>query len=141
MIILAVGKMTTKGLNETLNHYLKQLRQLEIIEIKESNMNEEGRKILRHIKSNDYVATLEIEGTPFSSVSLSNLLARKKQYASGRIVFVIGGSDGLDKRVKDRSDQALSMSHMTFPHQFARVMLVEQLYRAQKIQDGHPYHK
>ncbi|MGB0174794.1 MAG: 23S rRNA (pseudouridine(1915)-N(3))-methyltransferase RlmH [Acholeplasmataceae bacterium] len=141
MTIIAVGKMTTKGLSDAMNHYKKQLRDLEIIEVKESSMKDEADKIMKLIKPNDFVITLEIEGKSFSSESLAELLKEKKLYLQGRIVYVIGGSDGLDDSIKRLSHLKISMSKMTFPHQLARVMLVEQIYRAQKILEKHPYHK
>lgn len=141
MTIIAVGKMTTKGLLEAINHYTKQLRDLDIVEVKESSMKDEAEKIIKLIKPNDFIITLEIDGESFSSESLSELLKEKKLYSQGRIVYIIGGSDGLDESVKRLSHLKISMSKMTFPHQLARVMLVEQIYRAQKILEKHPYHK
>ena len=141
MTIIAVGKMTTKGLSEAVNHYKKQLRDLDVIEIKESSMKDEAEKIIKLIKPNDVVITLEIEGESFSSERLSEFLNEKKLYGQGRIIFVIGGSEGLDESIKRLSHLKISLSKMTFPHQLARVMLVEQIYRAQKILEKHPYHK
>jgi len=141
MTIIAVGKMTTKGLNDTMKHYLKQIKKLEVIEVKESTMEEEAVKIHKLLKKDDYIVTLEIEGEQLSSPALSLFLEEKKQYFGGRIVFIIGGSEGLHQSIKSISHKKISMSLMTFPHQIARVLLVEQLYRAQKISDKHPYHK
>ena len=110
MTIIAVGKMTTKGLSDAMNHYKKQLRDLEIIEVKESSMKDEADKIMKLIKPNDFVITLEIEGKSFSSESLAELLKEKKLYLQGRIVYVIGGSDGLDDSIKRLSHLKISMS-------------------------------
>lgn len=141
MTIIAVGKLTTKGIYETINHYLKQMKHIEIIEIKESNIIDEANKIIKNIKPTDHIITLEIEGEIISSEQLSNYLAEKKHSLQGRFVFIIGGHEGLANEIKQLSHKKVSLSKMTFPHQIARLLLIEQLYRVTKIQSHHPYHK
>ena len=141
IIIISVGKVTTKGLKESMQHYLKQMKHIDIIEIKESNLNEEAQKIIKHIKPDDHVMTLEIEGDLMSSETLSQYIDDKQQHVRGNILFIIGGHEGLGEEVKALSKKKISLSKMTFPHQIARLMLIEQLYRAHKIQSHHPYHK
>ena len=103
-------------------------------------MDEEGRDILARIREDDLVTALCIDGKEMDSVAFANHLSA--MMARGRrIVFVIGGSLGLSQAVLERADARLSFSPMTFPHQLARIMLLEQIYRACKIQAGERYHK
>lgn len=149
MKLICVGKLKEKYLQEAVAEYQKRISRytkLEIIEIADASFNEveknkdyEGEKILSHIKEKDYVITLEILGTELNSVSFSQNLEKKE--ALGSLVFVIGGSDGLSEKVKSRSNQALSFSKLTFPHQLFRVLLLEQIYRSYKIRNHETYHK
>ena len=104
-------------------------------------MLREGESILQRIRPGDYVVALTIPGKQWDSPGLSRHLSELKLRGVGRIVFVIGGSLGLSDPVKARADEELSMSKMTFPHQLARIMLLEQLYRCMKIEAGERYHK
>ena len=101
----------------------------------------EGEAILAKIRPGDRVIALTIGGKRRSSEELAKHLEELKASGVSRLAFVIGGSLGLGKNVLDRADEELSMSPMTFPHQLARVMLLEQLYRAEKISAGERYHK
>ena len=101
----------------------------------------EGEAILAKIRPGDRVIAMTIGGKRRSSEELAKHLEEMKVGGVGRTVFVIGGSLGLGKNVLERADEELSMSPMTFPHQLARVMLLEQLYRAEKINAGERYHK
>ena len=101
----------------------------------------EGEAILSRIRPGDRVIALTIGGKARSSEDLARHLRELKTAGCGRLVFVIGGSLGLGENVLARADEELSMSAMTFPHQLARVMLLEQLYRAEKINAGERYHK
>lgn len=141
IVIIAVGKVTTKGLKESMHHYLKQLKHIDIIEIKESNLSDEAQKIVKQIKPEDHIITLEIDGDFITSESLSSYIEDKQQHTRGNILFIIGGHEGLGDEVKALSHRKMSLSKMTFPHQIARLILIEQLYRAHKIQTRHPYHK
>lgn len=155
--ILCIGKLKEKYWTEAVREYAKRIggfAKLEIVELKEAKlpknaspadeaavMRKEGESILAQIKDGDYVVALEVEGEMLDSVALSKHMA--KVFGSGRSTmdFVIGGSLGLSPEVKKRADLGLSFSRMTFPHQLARVMLLEQVYRAFKIQAGETYHK
>ena len=101
----------------------------------------EGEQLLARIRPSDYVIALTIEGTMRDSEELSRHLTQLTVQGRSSIVFVIGGSLGLSEEVVQRADEQLSMSRMTFPHQLARVMLYEQVYRAMKIASGERYHK
>ena len=141
--IVCVGKVKEKYLQEAISDYMKRLskyHKVEIIELEDSNMNEEKVKILKHIDSRDYVITLDIEGKELSSIELAEKLD-KTFITNSNICFVIGGSYGLDKEVKERSNFSLSFSKLTFPHQLFRVILLEQIYRSFKILNNETYHK
>ena len=155
--IICVGKVKEKFFRDAIDEYRKRLSKfatLEIVELqdemtpdKASKAEEdkillkEGNRILDKIKDTDFVISLEIEGKKLTSEGLADKLNAICVYGSSTIDFVIGGSLGLDPLVKKRSDFALSFSDMTFPHQLMRVVLLEQIYRAFKINAGEPYHK
>lgn len=120
--------------------------ELNPIEIKDENLTakillDEGEKILSNIKPQDYVITMEIKGKPFSSEEFAQKIEEITNDGTQEIVFVIGSSCGIGKNVSDRANLKMSMSKMTFLHQFARLILVEQIYRAFKIIKGETYHK
>lgn len=152
--IIALGKIKEKFLKDGIDEFLKRLTpycsvevvELSPIEIKDENLIErvlaqEGEKILACIKPQSYVITLEIEGKMLSSEDFSVKLENLINSGVGEVVFVIGSSCGIFKTVSDRADFKLSMSKMTFLHQFARLILVEQIYRAFKIMKKETYHK
>ena len=97
-------------------------------------------KYLKHIYKKDYVVTLEIEGKQLTSVELSNKI-QELETTNPNITFIIGGSYGLSKEIKELSNYKLSFSKLTFPHQLFRVILLEQIYRAYKINNNEEYHK
>ena len=120
--------------------------ELNPIEIKDENLTakillDEGEKILSNIKPQDYVITMEIKGKQFSSEQFAQKIEEITNDGTQEIVFVIGSSCGIGKNVSDRANLKMSMSKMTFLHQFARLILVEQIYRAFKIIKGETYHK
>lgn len=148
MKIICVGKIKEKFFVDAIEEYSKRISKytkLDIIEISdESNetiaLKKEGDKILSKIKDNDYVITLEIEGNSLSSLEFAKKIDNNFN-SNKNLTFVIGGSYGLSDLVKQRSDYQLSFSKLTFPHQMFRVMLLEQIYRAYKINNNENYHK
>lgn len=154
--VIAVGQMKEKHYRCAAEEYVKRLSRYdrtEVIEIPDMpeplRANEaalqkialqEGEKILEAIRPGDYVIALCIGGKQYSSEGLAEKIADMKLRAA-RPVFVIGASNGLGENVLERADERLSFSPMTFPHQLARVMLLEQLYRACKINANERYHK
>lgn len=138
--IIAVGKLSTPGYKTALDHYTKQMSKFNIIETKETTMIKEAIAIEKQIDAKAYIIVLTIEGKPLSSEQLAESL-RKPLELGQKIQCIIGGSEGLSDSIKQRAHLNLSLSSMTFPHQLARVMLIEQLYRATKIIEKHPYHK
>lgn len=152
--IIALGKIKEKFLKEGIDEFLKRLTpyaaveiiELSPIEIKDENLtqralDEEGEKILSHIKPQSYVITMEINGRQFSSEEFSQKIENLTNEGQSEIIFVIGSSCGISKNVSARANLKMSMSKMTFLHQFARLILVEQIYRAFKIIKGETYHK
>ena len=155
--IIAVGKLKEKPYRQMADEYLKRLSrygkfaEVELPDlpepvnaspaIQEQIKEREGEAILAKIKPSDYVIALTIPGRQWDSPGLSRHLTELSTRGKSDIVFLIGGSLGLSRKCVSRADEELSMSAMTFPHQLARVMLLEQLYRAMKIQSGERYHK
>jgi len=141
MKIIAIGKTRNKNLINLNNFFLKQMKNLKIEIISKSNKFDENVKIMKKIKQRDYVIALDSQGESIDSIKFSNLINSSKTYINKEIVFVIGGSEGLDKNIIARADKVLSFSKLTFQHQIVRLLLIEQIYRAKKIQENHPYHK
>ncbi len=152
--IIALGKIKERFLKEGVDEFLKRLTpyssieilELAPIEIRDENLtekvlDEEGEKILALIKPSSFVVTLEIGGKMFSSEEFSAKIGNLINDGVSELIFVIGSSCGLSKKVSARADLKMSMSKMTFLHQFARLILVEQIYRAFKIMKGEKYHK
>ena len=155
--ILCVGKLRERYWSEACGEYLKRLsaycrpRIIELPEVRlpdspspaqiERALAQEGAALLQRLPSSSLLFSLCIEGEPFTSEALSQTLARYAINGAGSFSCAIGGSFGLSEAVKRRSALRLSMSGMTFPHTLARVMLLEQLYRAFSIQAHAKYHK
>ena len=155
--ILTVGKIKEKYLKDAIAEYSKRLSKyckLEIIEVadektpdnasevvEEGIRNKEGERLLKYIKDDAFVITLEINGKLLTSEELSDKINKLGIGGTSHIIFVIGGSIGLGKEVLKRSNFALSFSKMTFPHQLMRVILLEQVYRSYRIVNNEPYHK
>ena len=156
--IIAVGKIKEKFYKEAIEEYLKRMssyNNIEIIVVADEPAGEnlskkeieqvkekEGEKILNKVKDDDYVVSLEILGKEETSESFAKFIETERSEGFGRnLVFIIGGSNGLSKAVSQRSNKKQSFSKMTYPHQLMRVILIEQIYRAFRIINGHPYHK
>lgn len=141
--IICCGKLKEQYLQDGCLEYQKRLGKytnLQIIELKDSTMEQEKEEILKHINKKDYIITLEILGNNLTSTQLAekidNILLNNPN-----ITFIIGGSDGLHEDIKKISNYALSFSTLTFPHQLFRLMLLEQVYRCFKINHNETYHK
>lgn len=155
--ILTVGKIKEKYLRDAIAEYTKRLSKyckLELIEVadektpdtasqtvEEGIRDKEGQRILKYIKDDMYVITLEIEGKMLTSEEIAEKIKNLGIQGKSSIAFVIGGSIGLGKEVLKRADFSLSFSKMTFPHQLMRVILLEQIYRSFRINSKEPYHK
>ncbi|MBM7653823.1 23S rRNA (pseudouridine(1915)-N(3))-methyltransferase RlmH [Neobacillus cucumis] len=155
--IITVGKLKEKYLRQGIEEYLKRLSayaKVEVVEVADEKAPEElselemlqvkqkeGERILAKISQDTYVIALAIQGKLQSSEELANTLDKLATYGKSKIAFVIGGSLGLNEEVLKRSNEQLSFSRMTFPHQLMRLILVEQIYRAFRINRNEPYHK
>ena len=152
--IIALGKIKEKFLKDGIEEFLKRLTpytnieivELTPIEINDENLihktlEQEAEKILVNIKPNSYVITLEIQGKQLSSEDFAKKINEITINGVNEIVFIIGSSHGISNTVSKRADFKLSISKMTFLHQFARLLLVEQIYRAFKILKNETYHK
>ena len=155
--ILTVGKIKEKYLNDGIAEYAKRLSRyckLNFIQVTDEKTPDkasdalnrqiketEGNRLLSHIREQDYVIALAIDGKMLDSVELSDLIARLGVQGKSSIVFVIGGSLGLSDAVLKRADYKLSFSRMTFPHQLMQMILLEQIYRGYRIMNHEPYHK
>ncbi|MDR4950207.1 23S rRNA (pseudouridine(1915)-N(3))-methyltransferase RlmH [Neobacillus cucumis] len=155
--IITVGKLKEKYLRQGIEEYLKRLSayaKVEVVEVADEKAPEElselemlqvkqkeGERILAKINQDTYVIALAIQGKLQSSEELANTLDKLATYGKSKIAFVIGGSLGLSEDVLKRSNEQLSFSRMTFPHQLMRLILIEQIYRAFRINRNEPYHK
>ncbi|MCE5005272.1 23S rRNA (pseudouridine(1915)-N(3))-methyltransferase RlmH [Staphylococcus chromogenes] len=155
--IIAVGKLKEKYWKQAIAEYEKRLNaytKIDIIEVPDEKAPEtmsdkeieqvkekEGQRILAKVKPQSTVITLEIQGKMLSSEGLAKELDQRMTQGASDFTFIIGGSNGLHQDVMKRSNFALSFSKMTFPHQMMRVVLLEQVYRAFKINRGEAYHK
>lgn len=152
--VLAVGRLKERFYEDAQKEYLKRLSafaKVEVTELREElrgpgvtgemALTREKESILQRIPKDAIVIALCIEGKEMSSPQLASWLGEKMEGGASRFCFVIGGSEGLHQEVKQRADLRLSMSPMTFPHHLARIMVLEQLYRAFDIRRGGKYHK
>lgn len=142
IIILAVGKMSKSPEKEMMDRYLKRMKTpIKIKEISSDSMREkECERILSQLTSDDWVVSLDLAGKQYDSKGFSEAVS-DWQTRKQRLVFIIGGAEGLTQSVIDRSDATLSFGKVTWPHMVVRALLAEQLFRAQAIADNHPYHK
>lgn len=155
--IITVGKLKEKYLKDAIAEYSKRLSKyckLEIVEVADEKTPEnasevvedairskEAERILKYVKEDAFVMTLEIAGKQLTSEEFADKIEQLGVRGTSHIIFIIGGSIGLGKEVLAKSDFALSFSKMTFPHQLMRVILLEQVYRSYRIISGEPYHK
>ena len=155
--VIKVGKIKEKYLRAAIAEYSNRLSRycrLEIIEVadertpdqaseavEENIRTKEGERLLKYVRDDMYVITLEIGGKMLTSEQFAEKIETLGIQGKSSIAFVIGGSIGLGREVLKRSDYALSFSKMTFPHQLMRVVLLEQVYRGYRIINGEPYHK
>lgn len=156
--IICIGKIKEKYFTDAIAEYAKRLTafcKFNIVELSEERIksntpnqsqideviSSEGKRIMQKISPSDYVVAMCIEGKLMSSEELSKLIDNASVSGKSTVDFIIGGSYGLDESVKKRADVCLSMSKMTFPHQMARMILSEQIYRAFEISSNGKYHK
>ena len=155
--IITVGKIKEKYLKDAIAEYSKRLSKyckLDIVEVADEKTpdnasevvenqirSKEAERILKHVKDDAFLITLEINGKQLTSEELAKKIDTLGIQGHSHIIFIIGGSIGLGQEVLSKSNYALSFSKMTFPHQLMRVILCEQVYRCFRIINGEPYHK
>ena len=153
---IAVGKLKEKYWKEAFSEYAKRLTKytkVELIEIDEEKISvendsmmkiskdKEGERILKKVANNDYVILFDVQGKSMDSIELAKKIQSLIDQGNANLCFILGGSYGFSDEVYARSQAKISISKMTFPHQFARIMAIEQVYRAYKINNNEKYHK
>ena len=144
--VIAVGKLKERFWKDACAEYLKRLggyAKVAVREVPDSSLDREAGAVLSALDASGatHVVLLDVNGTPTSSEQLAAKLDAWALSGNSRVAFVIGGSDGVAKSVSQRANEALSFGPITLPHNLARVVLLEQVYRACKINKGEPYHK
>ena len=155
--IICVGKVKESFYRDAINEFTKRLSKyckVNIYEVADEKtpdkaseeqenkiLLKEGERIQKHMKEEDYVFALAIEGKKYDSVSFANEIEKLGIQGNSTIDFIIGGSLGIDANIKKRADRLISFSDMTFPHQLMRIILLEQIYRGFRIINNEPYHK
>ncbi len=147
--VAAIGRVRRGPERDLIENYRKRLSwAVTIREVEEKRplpMAErrarEGERLLAAVPDGALLVALDEKGRQFSSEEFADQLGNWRESGRRELAFAIGGADGLDRAVTDRATMLLALGRMTWPHMMARCMLVEQLYRAQQIQAGHPYHK
>ena len=142
--ILCVGKIKEKYLNDFINDYktrITKYSKIEIIELKDSDINKESEEILKNINEKDFNIIMDINGKEIDSIELSNLIDKTFTSGYNTITFIIGASNGVTDEVKSKCNLRLSFSKLTFPHGIFRGILLEQIYRSFKILNNESYHK
>ena len=155
--VIAVGKVKDKWLKDGIDEYLKRLKaydKMEVIEtadlkVPESNSDkeneiakiEEGRKVLKQVKDDEYVILLDLKGKANDSVSMAKYIQNLYDTSKSKITFIIGGSLGVSDEVKRRANYMWKIAEVTLPHQLCRLVLLEQIYRCFRINHNEPYHK
>ena len=150
--IVAVGKIKEKSLSQLIEEYKKRIgaySKIEIIEVSDEPNDRlsdekvkeiEGQRIIKQLKKDSYVILLSLKGKQMDSIKFSREIEKINTYNSSHITFVIGGSVGVSEQVEQRADLLLKLSEMTFPHNIARLLILEQIYRAYKILNNETYH-
>lgn len=155
--IIAIGKIKEAYLKEGINEYLNRIKpycQIEILEVNDESVSDspkdaeikkvkdiEGERVLKLLKPNDYLIGLDLNKKQFTSPEFAKYIENKFVQGGSSITFVIGGSYGLSDALKERCNDSISLSNMTFLHQMTRLILLEQIYRAFKINRNETYHK
>ncbi len=140
--IIAAGKIKDRRLRDLVDDYLKRagaMARVEVVEVRDSEPEREARDMVAKLGSTqgqERVIAMDEHGTDLTSRQLAKLLG---QY--GSLSFIIGGADGLGSAVRNRADQTVRLSQMTFTHEMARLVLIEQIYRGLSILRGKPYHR
>ncbi|MGB4058259.1 MAG: 23S rRNA (pseudouridine(1915)-N(3))-methyltransferase RlmH [Alphaproteobacteria bacterium] len=146
--IIAIGRLKKGPYHELAQEYLKRTRWDLTIHELESRYTEarhiqedEARKIKEHIKDDAFIIVMDERGDGLRSLDFAKTIEKLQNNSENHIQFIIGGADGLTDEIRGRANLLLSFGQQTWPHMLARIMLMEQIYRAQQILSGHPYHR
>ena len=142
--IICIGKLKEEYLIKMCDDYktrINKYHKLDIIELKDSNIEEEGNLISKQIKKYDYVIGLDIKAKSIDSIQFKDKILNQFNQGKSSICFIIGGSDGILEKTKKEFDELISFSNLTFPHGLFRAILLEQIYRSMKIINNEKYHK
>ena len=141
--IICVGKLKEKYLSDGVLDYLNRIRKyhkISLVELNDSNIQNEGNEIIKHIDKKDFIICMDIDGENMSSLEFANFID-KTFIINSNITFIIGGSDGIRDDIKKMANYRFSFSKLTFPHGLFRLILLEQIYRSFKILNNESYHK
>jgi len=141
--LAVIGKLKDAALKSLYDEYNKRLEwKLKVHEFEgQSSREQEGALLIKALQPPSYLILLDEGGENLKSETFATLISDIQIHHQGKMTFVIGGADGLSDEIKLKANKMLSFGQMTWPHLFVRVMLMEQLYRAQQILKGHPYHR
>ena len=142
--IICVGKLKEEYLIKMCDDYKKRINKyhkLDIVELKNSNINEEGNLISKLIKKYDYVIGLDIKGKKINSIQFKDKILNQFNQGKSSMCFIVGGSDGILEKTKKEFDENISFSDLTFPHGLFRAILLEQIYRSMKMINNEKYNK
>ncbi len=140
--IICIGKIKEDYLKKLINDYydrIKKYYKIEIIELRDSNLEEEKMEIQKYLSGNNYIISLDINGEKLDTLQFKDII--EKNIGNYNIIFIIGSSYGLSEEIKKVSNKLISFSDMTFPHGLFRGILLEQIYRSFKIMNNESYHK
>jgi 23S rRNA (pseudouridine1915-N3)-methyltransferase len=141
-LVLAVGRIKERGIREAIDDYMSRVDHhlpIEELEVRDAPEAELARALEMRLPSTAHVVALDVTGKAMTSEAFARWLAARTAEGKGKVVFIIGGPDGIPARIRERAQEKLSLSSMTLPHRLARLILVEQLYRAGTILRGEPY--
>lgn len=152
LTVVAVGRLKERHFREAADEYLKRLvpyATVRVVEVPDRDVSrdearalaEEGASVLKAVPAEAHVVVLDAGGTEYDSVGFSHWLEQAMLEGRSSLAFVIGGAAGLAPEVLERASERVSLGRMTLPHQLARVVLLEQVYRAFRIARGEPYHR
>ena len=142
--IICVGKIKEKYLTDLINDYynrIKKYHRIDLIELKDSTIEEEGLDIKKHLTDNSSIICFDIKGIKLDTIGFKNLIESNLNSGNPNITFVIGASSGISEEIKKISNKLISFSDLTFPHGLFRGILLEQIYRSFKIMNNESYHK
>lgn len=152
ILLLAVGKLRETAYSDLVEDYLRRAGRfspVEMLEVRTAGKSppgqavlQEGERLLKVISQQDSVVVCDERGRDMTTNQLVEFLIRKRAGGgAGRLVFIVGGTEGVSEDIRDRAEFELALSRMTLPHELARVVLAEQIYRALTLLANHPYHR